>query len=62
MKVNGWEVQEQMGPEFHLSPYGMRFFESQLPKLIMAINRLADAMEKENELKQEEKKNDQSEN
>ena len=55
-------MKEQMGPEFHLSPYGKRFFDSQLPKLIKAIDRLADAMEKQNELKKVEKKNDQSEN
>lgn len=37
-------------------------FQAQLPNLIKAINRLADAIEKQNELKEEEKKNDQSEN
>ena len=47
MKVNRWEVKEQMGPEFHLSPYGKRFFESQLPKLIKAIDRLAAAIEEQ---------------
>ena len=51
-----------MGPQFHETGYGRTFFQSQLPNLIKAINRLADAMEKENELKEEEKKNDQSEN
>ncbi|MBQ2923566.1 MAG: hypothetical protein IJE60_10870 [Tyzzerella sp.] len=51
-----------MGPQFHETGYGRTFFQSQLPNLIKAINRLADAMEKQNELKQEEKKNDQSEN
>ncbi len=51
-----------MGPQFHETGYGRTFFQSQLPNLINAINRLADAMEKQNELKQEEKKNDQSEN
>ena len=57
MKVNRWEVKEQMGPEFHLSPYGKRFFESQLPKLIKAIDRLAAAIEEQNGKKKEEKKN-----
>lgn len=42
--------------------YGRTFFQAQLPNLIKAINRLADAMEKQNELKEEEKKNDQSKN
>ena len=51
-----------MGPQFHETGYGRTFFQSQLPNLITAINRLADAMEKQNELKEEEKKNDQSEN
>ena len=51
-----------MGPQFHETGYGRTFFQSQLPNLIRAINRLADAMEKQNELKEEEKKNDQSEN
>ncbi len=51
-----------MGPQFHETGYGRTFFQSQLPNLIKAINRLAEAMEKQNELKQEEKKNDQSEN
>jgi len=50
-----------MGPQFHETGYGRTFFQSQLPNLIKAINRLAEAMEKQNELKQEEKKNDQSE-
>ena len=51
-----------MGPQFHETGYGRTFFQSQLPNLIKAINRLADAVEKQNELKEEEKKNDQSEN
>ena len=51
-----------MGPQFHETGYGRTFFQSQLPNLIKAINRLADAMEKQNELKEEEKKNDKSEN
>lgn len=51
-----------MGPQFHETGYGRTFFQSQLPNLIKALNRLADAMEKQNELKEEKKKNDQSEN
>lgn len=51
-----------MGPQFHETGYGRTFFQSQLPNLIKALNRLAAAMEKQNELKEEEKKNDQSEN
>lgn len=49
-----------MGPEFHLSPYGKRFFESQLPRLINAIDRLAAALEKQNGEVKEENKNAQS--
>ena len=37
-----------MGIQFHETTYGRRFFEGQLPSLIKAINRLADA----NEMKQ----------
>ena len=50
-----------MGSEFHLSPYGKRFFESRLPRLINAIDRLAAAIEEQNGKKKEEKKNAQSE-
>ena len=42
-----------MGPQFHETGYGRTFFQSQLPNLIKALNRLAEAMEKQNELKQE---------
>lgn len=35
------------GPEFHQTGYGRRFFDSQLPKLIENIGRLASAMEPE---------------
>ena len=51
-----------MGPQFHETDYGRRFFQSQLPNLIKGINRLAEAIEKQNENVKEEKKNDQSEN
>ena len=44
-----------MGPQFHESQYGQRFFNKQLPDLIKAINRLADAVEEANK-KNENKK------
>ena len=37
-----------MGPQFHETGYGRMFFQSQLPNLIKAINRLAEAIEKQN--------------
>ena len=49
-----------MGPQFFETPYGRRFFDAQLPNLIKAINRLAEAIEKQNGDVKEEKKNDQS--
>ena len=48
-----------MGPQFFETIYGKRFFESQLPELIKSINRLADALEEQNEIKEEERKNEQ---
>ena len=48
---------EHSGPQFFETGYGKRFFESQLPELIKSINRLADAIEEQNELKEEERKN-----
>jgi len=50
-----------MGPQFHETGYGRTFFQSQLPNLIKALNRLAEAIEKRNENVKEEKKNAQSE-
>ena len=44
--------------QFHETMYGKRFFDSQLPKLIKSLERIADALEKQNENKQEAKKND----
>ena len=44
-----------MEPQFFQTGYGKMFFESQLPGLIKAINRLSDAIEKQNELAKEEK-------
>jgi len=43
-----------MGSQLHETPYGRKFFQSLLPNLIKAINRLADAIEKQNVLKGEE--------
>lgn len=34
---------------FHETVLGRRFFESQLPKLIKELGRIADALEKQNE-------------
>lgn len=36
-------------PNFHETSYGKRFFDSQLPKLIKELGRIADALEKQNE-------------
>lgn len=44
--------------EFMRSMYGKRFFDGQLPRLIKALERIADALEKQNEIKQEEKNDD----
>lgn len=38
---------------FHETMYGKRFFDSQLPKLIKELGRIADALEKQNENKKE---------
>lgn len=46
-----------MGPQFFETGYGKRFFKSQLPQLIKSINRLAGAIEEQNEIKEEERKN-----
>ena len=45
-----------MGLQLHETVYGKNFFEHQLPSLIKAINRLADAVEKQNELSKEQTK------
>lgn len=39
-----------MGNDFHNTKYGQIFFEVQLPKLTRSIERLADAVEKNNQL------------
>lgn len=36
-------------PNFHETMYGKRFFDGQLPKLITTLERIADALEKQNE-------------
>lgn len=41
--------------DFARSMNGRRFFEGQLPALIKALERIADALEKQNELKNSEK-------
>lgn len=41
--------------QLHETGFGRRFFESQLPKLIKELGRIADALEKQNELRKEEK-------
>lgn len=45
-----------MGPRFDETPRGRRFFESDLPKLIKAIQELTEEMKRTNDLKAEEYK------
>lgn len=45
-------------PQFYETWYGKRFFDNQLPKLIKELSRIADALEKANELKEKEKANE----
>ena len=40
-----------MMAQFHETMYGKRFFDSQLPALIKALERIAKALEKQNEEK-----------
>ncbi len=42
--------------QLHETEFGKRFFGSQLPKLIKTLGRIADALEKQNELKEAENK------
>lgn len=42
--------------QFHETIFGKRFFERQLPDLIKQLSRIADALEKQNELKEKENK------
>lgn len=37
-------------PQFHETGYGRAFFQHQLPELIKSINRMASALELQNEL------------
>lgn len=39
--------------QFHETQYGKRFFDSQLPKLIKALERIADALENKEKEKSE---------
>ena len=39
---------------FHETQYGKRFFDSQLPKLIKVLERIADALEEANKQKTKE--------
>jgi hypothetical protein len=43
------------GPAFHNTGYGRKFFEADLPNLIRGIGRLAEAIEKANELEEAKK-------
>ena len=45
-------------PDFHTTVYGKRFFEVQLPKIINELSRIADALEKQNEMKKEKEEHD----
>ena len=45
---------------FHETLLGKRFFESQLPKVIKELGRIANALEKANELKEKEKSDDEN--
>lgn len=41
-------------PAFHETVYGKRFFDKQLPDLISALKRIADALEEVNKTYEEE--------
>ena len=40
--------------KFHETVFAKRLFDSQIPKIIKELGRIADALEKQNELKQKE--------
>jgi hypothetical protein len=42
------------GPEFFQTRMGQKYYDYQLPQQIQAMNRLAAAIEKQNELKEKE--------
>lgn len=46
--------------QLHETVFGKRLFESQLPKLIKELGRIADALEKQNELKEKEQSDDEN--
>lgn len=48
-----------MGLQFHETVYGKHYFEYQLPKLTDAIERLANAVEKQNRLLEEDIKKEE---
>jgi hypothetical protein len=39
-----------MGPEFHQTGYGRKFFEAQLPQLIRAIEELTKEVKRQNDM------------
>ena len=41
------------GPQFFQTGYGKRYYDSQLPSLIRALERIADALEENNKRSQE---------
>lgn len=43
-------------PQFHETGYGRKFFDKQLPDLIKAMERIANALEEQNELTKEKEK------
>lgn len=46
-------------PRFHETGYGRKFFERQLPDLIRAVERVADALEKQNKLLEEKEEEEE---
>lgn len=49
-------------PAFHETQMGRKFFESQVPKIIKALERIADALEEQNKPVIEEKEKSDDEN
>ena len=47
-----------MGPEFFQTRMGQKYYEHDIPALIEAVNRLADAIEKQNLLTESREKTD----
>ena len=46
-------------PRFHETGYGRKFFERQLPDLIRAVERVADALEKQSKLLEEKEEEEE---